>query len=225
MNPTHATPSGPMTIDTEAAFLGCLMRCDAAAARELLSGMRPDDLAGPIASEVLALAIELATRGIAPDPAVLYAEARRTGRLDTEHRHTLLTDWLIDTYRAAAEPVTGSYLKTAVLELAHRRALREHAHHILARVDHIEASQLTDLAALDDDAIDLQQRHRRATEGEPVRSITPATRKAPATSEISDPSEGRSGSPHRQGARGGDTRADLPQRASARASAHRGEAA
>lgn len=225
MNPTHATPSGPMTVDTEAAFLGCLMRCDAAAARELLSGMRPDDLAGPIASEVLALAIGLVTRGIAPDPAVLYAEARRTGCLDTEHRHALLADWLIDTYRAAAEPVVGSYLKAAVLELAYRRALREHAHHILARVDRIEACQLADLAALNDDAIDLQKRHHHATEDHSARPITPTTGKEPGTGDLSAPSEGRSSSPRPPGVRGGDTQPGLPQRNSAPASTYREEVA
>ncbi|MEV4728891.1 hypothetical protein [Saccharopolyspora sp. NPDC049426] len=225
MNPTHPTPSGPITVDTEAAFVGCLMRCDAEAARELLAGMRADDLASPIASEVLALAIGLVPRGIAPDPAVLYAEARRTGRLDTEHRHELLTDWLIDTYRAAAEPIVGSYLKTSVLEAAYRRALREYAYRILTRVDHVEASQLADLAALDDRAIDLQQRHHRATEGETTRPITPATQNESRTGDFSAVSESRSSSPHRPGARGGNTRLDLSQGGSTPASTHREEAA
>lgn len=225
MNPTHSTPSGPVTVDAEAAFLGCLMRSDAATARDLLSGMRPDDLGQPIAREVLALATGLATRGIAPNPAVLYAEARRTGRVDTEQRHVLLTDWLIDTYRAAADPVVGNYLKVAVLEAAYRRVLREHAHHVLARVDHADASELADLMDLDDRAIDIQSRLHRTTESESTRPITPGASNEPGTGDLRASTEAVQSSRKSSSGDRGVGRPGWTQRHSARLNGDRGEVA
>ncbi|MDR7300400.1 hypothetical protein [Haloactinomyces albus] len=186
MNPTHQTQSGPVTVDTDAAFLGCLMRCDAATARRLLAGMRPDDMAQPLAREVFALAIRLNLREVAPGPAALYAEARRAGRLDTEHKHALLTDWLIDTYRAAPDPVVGDYLKTAVLEAAYRRALREHATRMLHQAEHIAAEELADLATLDERALDLWQRHQAATTPEQSPTTTPDHSEQAHIGELSD---------------------------------------
>lgn len=225
MNPTHETPSGPITVDPDAAFLGCLMRCDAPTARDLLAGMRPDDLADPISREVLALAIRLNLREHAPGPAALYAEARRTGRLDTEHKHTVLADWLIDTYRAAPDPVVGDYLKTAVLEGAYRRALREHATRMLARVDHADASELADLATLDDRTVDLEHRHRQATEDDTARPIAPAAPSAPATGELSAITERLNRTESPPAPSPGEPATDSPQRRSARSNGQRGEAA
>lgn len=225
MNPTHPTPTGPVTVDPDAAFLGCLMRCDTATARELLTGLRPDDLAQPIAREVLTLAVRLNLREHAPGPAALYAEARRAGFLDTENKHTLLTDWLIDTYRAAPDPVVGPYLKTAVLEGAYRRALREHAHRLLVRVEIADADELAELATLDDHAIDLENRHRQAIEADTARPITPAAPSAPVTGELSAITERLSRTDSPPAPSPGNHATDPRQRHSARTDDQRGEAA
>ncbi|QGK71611.1 hypothetical protein GIY23_20670 [Allosaccharopolyspora coralli] len=225
MNPTHPTPSGPVTLDAEVSFLGCLMRCDAPTALRLLAGMEPDDATTPIAGEVLAMAIRLTAQGIAPDPAVLLAEARRTGRLDTVHKYQLLTDWLIDTYRAAPDPVTGPYLKTAMLEAAYRHALREHAHCILARIEHAGVSELDELATLDDRTIDLEHRHRQSLDADSIRPIAPTVPSRCGRGELSGITERLSGDDSAPEATNGDTTGRRAQRHSARAERQRGEAA
>jgi hypothetical protein len=133
-------------LDPERQFLGCLMQLPLAPARRLLAGMRADDLADPSAALVLQLAIELLADDQPPAPVALYTHALATGRAVGEHRRSLLSGWIIDTYRAATAPVIADHLKTVVLHAAWRRAVAAHARRVLQAVVQSPTEVLRDLA-------------------------------------------------------------------------------
>jgi hypothetical protein len=129
----------PVVIDPERQFLGCVMQLDATPARRLLAGMHATDLAEPIASDVLQLAIELVAADQAPAPLALLDGVWET--TDTRpwtggpHRLRTVGSWLADTYQHGPPADSGPWLKTVVLKAAWRRAVRAHGQRLLQAVD------------------------------------------------------------------------------------------
>ncbi|RBM20165.1 hypothetical protein DI005_13555 [Prauserella sp. PE36] len=148
--------------DPERQFVGCLLWLPHEPARRVLAGMRPDDLADPMAAHVLHLVIEVVAAGQAPAPVTVYAHATTTGQAPGEHRRHRLGRWLADTYGATgpAPADLAHHLKAVVLEAAWRRALAEHAHRLLHAV---EASPTDLLAELADDTEHPDELHARYT--------------------------------------------------------------
>ncbi|MFK0243539.1 hypothetical protein ACIQUM_02490 [Amycolatopsis azurea] len=147
----------PLT-DPERQFLGCLMWLSADQARRLLTGMRADDLADPMATFVLQLAIELVADGHPPAPVALFVHAVRTGRATGEHRQHRLGGWLRETY-SDVTPALAGWLKTVVLENAWRRALTAHAQRLIQAAESSPAEIVRDLAD-DTTAEELWTRYR-----------------------------------------------------------------
>ncbi|HVV10557.1 hypothetical protein [Amycolatopsis sp.] len=139
------TPTDTLT-DPERGLLGCLMQLPATAARPVLTGMRADDLAGPVAAPVLQLVIELVADDVAPAPVAVYAHAVSTGRAPGEQRREWLSGWLIDAYRDAPPAALAGHLKTVVLEAAWRRALYAHTVRIGQALDSTDPHVLRELA-------------------------------------------------------------------------------
>ncbi|MEV6226520.1 hypothetical protein AB0L88_01355 [Saccharopolyspora shandongensis] len=154
-------PVEPET-DVIRGFLGCLMAAPASGglfpARELVAGMRPDDAGPGVRGVAFELILRVVAAGVAPDPRVLLAEAQRTGHLDTTHKHEQFAMWLSETYRTAPFPESGWFLRTAVLEAAYRRRMREHTLRLQQATEFAAIEQLPVLAELDDDLVDLWQR-------------------------------------------------------------------
>lgn len=161
----------PAILDPERQFLGCLMQLDAGPARRLLAGMQAGDLAEPIASDVLQLAIELVAADQAPAPLALLDGVWET--TDTRpwtggpRRVQTVGLWLADTYHhaPAAPAASGVWLKTVVLKAAWRRAVRAHGLRLVQAVDE-EWSTTSLYEAADDTARvdDLWSRYRAACE-------------------------------------------------------------
>lgn len=146
--------------DPVRAFLGCLMCSRAERARELLAGMRASDAGSGIRGVVMDLVVRAAGKGIAPDPQVLVAEARRRGLMDTEHRAQTLVMWVFETYQHAPYPEAGWFLRTAVLEHAYRRELAAHAQRLTQAVETSDLETLAGLVEPDDALVDLGHRLR-----------------------------------------------------------------
>jgi hypothetical protein len=184
-NRTTADGQHPFTLETDRAFLGCLMQLPADATRRVLAGMRAEDARSPAAQRVLWLVIRLVTEGINPDPVVLLSAARNQGWLVDEHRHEQFAHWLIDTFRAAPVPEAATVLKRDLLEDALRRAVTAKAQQVLDIAEHGQIDRLHQLATFDTDRItDLWSRFAEA-----ARAITPDTPGKPATDQISASSD------------------------------------
>lgn len=140
------------------AFLGCLMRCNAERTRELVAGMRPDDVGPGTRGVVFALLLRVVAAGVAPDPRVLLAEAQRRGVLDTIDKHKQFAHWLAETHQLAPFPESGWFLRTAVLETAYRRAVGEHAQRVAQAAETAATEQLPSLVEPSDELVDLWQR-------------------------------------------------------------------
>lgn len=171
----------PAVIDPERQFLGCVMQLDVNPARKLLAGMRATDLADPIASDLLQLAIELLALDHAPTPIALLDGVRET--TDTRPRaggtHALRTFgyWLAETCHHAppAPAAHGAWLKTVVLKAAWRRTVRAHGLLLVQAVDDEWSTTSLHEAADDTTRVDdLWSRYRAACE-----QVNP-TRKAAA---------------------------------------------
>lgn len=145
-------------LDPVRAFLGCLMASGAERARKLLAGMRPTDAGPGIRGVAFELTLGVVAAGVAPDPRVLLAEARRRGQLDTEDKHQRFSVWLFDTYATAPYPEAGWFLRTAVLETAYRQLIREHAQRLLDAAEFADTPTLRALSEPDDALVDLWQR-------------------------------------------------------------------
>ncbi|GAB3433562.1 hypothetical protein [Actinophytocola sediminis] len=161
----------PVVIDPERQFLGCLMRLDTNPARRLLAGMRATDLADPIASDLIGLAIQLVAADHAPTPLALLDSAWET--TDTRpwtggpHRLQVTGSWIADTYHHAppAPAASGPWLKTVVLKAAWRRAIRAHGQRLVHAVDEEWATTVLHEAADDTARVDdLWSRYRTARE-------------------------------------------------------------
>lgn len=162
------------TLDSEQAFLGCVLALPAAPARRVMAGMRADDFADPLAGLVAQLVIEVLAAGCPAAPAAVLARAEHTGRVPALHdlatgqrgqgedRYTRLTHYLIDAYRADAWPGLGDYLKPAVLEHAWRRAIAEHATRLAQAAAQSPADVLADLADDTTRIEELRARYRAA---------------------------------------------------------------
>lgn len=154
-------------LDPERQFLGLLMQLPAAPARRLLAGMCPDDLADPLASHVLGLAIAAVAAGQNPDPITLFDHATETAEPPVADRIQRLAIWLADTHQHSGA-ASGGYLKTLVLKAAWRRAVHEHA----TRVAHATTTSPTEvLRELADDtgrADDLWTRYQAALGDSPA---------------------------------------------------------
>lgn len=137
-----------ITTDTERQFVGTLLWLPLHQARPVLAAMRADDLASPMAAEVLQLAIELVAAGQAPAPVAVYSHAVITGRATGETRRGWLGKWLADTYTAcqATTPEHAWFLKAVVLEAAWRRAITDHARRLIHATDHSPTDVLAELA-------------------------------------------------------------------------------
>lgn len=137
-------------------FVGCVLCLDRHTARRVLTGMHAGDLADPAASHVLQLAIEVLAEGRDPRPVTLFTHAQTTGQATGEHPQQWLSLWLAEAYGAAtgtAPAHTATHLKTAILRLAWRRAITEHAHRLQQAAheapDDVLAELLDDTAHLD----------------------------------------------------------------------------
>jgi hypothetical protein len=128
-------------IDPERQFLGCIMQLNTDPARRLLAGMHAADVAEPIASTVLQLAIELLAADQAPTPLALLDgvwEATDTRPwTGGPRRLQSVGSWIADTYHHAphAPAASGVWLKTVVLKAAWRRAVRAHGLRLVQAVD------------------------------------------------------------------------------------------
>ncbi|MBQ0928538.1 hypothetical protein [Saccharopolyspora endophytica] len=156
--PKLENPYGDTEFDPVRAFLGCLMCCSAERARELLAGMRPTDAGHGVREVVFELAVRVTAAGIAPDPQVLVAEARRRGLLATADRAQSVAMWVFETYQRAPWPEAGWFLRTAVLEAAYRRAVGEHAQRVVHAAATAPVEQLPGLVEPSDELVDLWQR-------------------------------------------------------------------
>jgi len=150
----------PATVDPECQFVGCLLWLPQQHARSVLAGMRADDLANPMAAEVLQLVIELVAAGHDPAPVAVFSHAVITGRAPGEHRRGWLGKWLTDTYTAnqATTPDHAWFLKAVVLEAAWRSAVADHAARLAQAVEHSPTDLLRELA---DDTSHIEELWRR----------------------------------------------------------------
>lgn len=146
--------------DTERQFVGCLLWLPTHHARHILTGMRGDDLANPMAAHVLQLVIELVAAGHDPAPVAVHSHATATGRAPGEHRRAWLGKWLADTYGAsqATTPAHAWFLKAMVLEATWRRAVATHACRLMQAVEHSPTDVLAELA---DDTTRIDELWRR----------------------------------------------------------------
>ena len=149
-------------LDPQRQFVGCLLHLPVGSARYLLAGMRTDDLSNTMAARVLHLIIEVLAQDQPSTPMTLFAYATTTKRVTSAYQIERLALWLIETYHdAPAVPeITGTYLKTVVLEHAWRRALREHAHRMLQAVATSPTDVLYQVSENTDRIVDLWQRYR-----------------------------------------------------------------
>lgn len=156
-------------IDPERQFLGCVMQLDANPARQLLASMQAADVAEPIASTVLQLAIELVAADRAPTPLALLDRAWET--TDTQPwtggscRLQALGRWIAETYHHApfTPAAAGAWLKSLVLKAAWRRAIREHGLRLVQAVE--QECPTASLYEISDDTSrvdDLWSRYRAA---------------------------------------------------------------
>lgn len=161
----------PAVIDPERQFLGCLMQLNTDPAKRLLAGMQAADLAEPIASTMLQLAIELVAADQAPTPLALLDGAWESTDMRPwtggPRRLQAVGKWLADTYHHAphAPAASGTWLKTVVLKAAWRRAARAHGLRLVQAVD--EEWTTTSLYEVTDDTAridDLWSRYRAACE-------------------------------------------------------------
>ena len=146
--------------DIDRQFVGCLLWLPTQHARRVLTGMRADDLANPMAAEVLHLVIELVAAGHDPAPVAVYSHATATGRAPGEYRRGRLVKWLADTYGASqgTAPTFAYWLKGVVLEATWRRAVAEHATRLAQAAEHSPTDRLHDLA---DDTSHIDELWRR----------------------------------------------------------------
>lgn len=158
-------------IDPERQFLGCLMQLTNDPARRLLTGMRATDLADPIASDLLQLAIELVAADRAPTPLALFDGLWETTDnrpwAGGTRRLQMAGSWITDTYQhAPALPtMTGGWLKTVVLKAAWRRAVHAHGRRLVQAVsDEWSTTALYDAADDTAQVDDLWTRYRTACE-------------------------------------------------------------
>jgi len=145
--------------DTERQFVGCLLWLPTHHAHTVLTGMRADDLANPMAAHVLQLVIELVAAGHDPAPVSVFSHAVITGRAPGT-RQEWLGKWLTDTYTAcqATTPNHAWFLKAVVLEAAWRRAIANHAARLAQAVEHSPTDLLAELA---DDTARIEELWRR----------------------------------------------------------------
>ncbi|MFD2418498.1 hypothetical protein [Amycolatopsis pigmentata] len=151
-------------LDPQRQFLGCLMQLPTGAARRVLSGMRPTDLADPMAAFVLHLAIQAIAHDQPPAPAVLFEHAHETAERPRTARLQQVGLWIVETYQTAptAPEQHAAYLKAAVLKAAWRRAIAEHAQRLLQAVAESPTDEIRELADDTTDADELWTRYQAA---------------------------------------------------------------
>jgi hypothetical protein len=135
-------------LNPEHQFLGCLMQLPLNPARRVLSGMRPTDLADPMATFVLHLAIQAIAHDQPPAPVVLFEHAHETAERPRTARLQQVALWIAETYQAAptAPEQHAVYLKAVVLKTAWRRAVAEHAQRLLQAVAESPTDEVRELA-------------------------------------------------------------------------------
>ncbi|WP_051899198.1 hypothetical protein [Sciscionella sediminilitoris] len=159
------TGSGELVaLDPARAFLGAVLCLDHGPAREVFTGMRPDDFTDPKCAATAGLIIGLLADDQPPQPALVWAAAEHNLN---PHQLERFGDWLIDTYRAAPLPATARHLKTIVLGHAWRAAIRDYATRLLQATDQSPDDVLAALYDDRDRITDYATRHTTAA--------TPAT--------------------------------------------------
>ncbi|WP_236788114.1 hypothetical protein [Amycolatopsis sp. GM8] len=152
-------------LSAERQFLGHLMWLDPDRARTALAGLRPSDLADPVAEFVLRLAIQAVAAGHNPAPTILFDAATEVAERPQEFRLQRVGKWIIDAYGAAgpAPQQHCAHLKGIVLRAAWRRAVREHAIRVLQVAEHGTTNDLKDQVDNTAKADNLWVRFRAAT--------------------------------------------------------------
>ncbi|KAA9164978.1 hypothetical protein FPZ12_006940 [Amycolatopsis acidicola] len=151
-------------LDPERQFLGCVMQLPINPARRLLAGMRPNDVANPLAAFVLHLAIGAVANDQPPMPIVLFERAQEIAGRPRAARLREIAAWIARTYEAAplAPEQHAAHLKSVVLKAAWRRAVDEHARRILQAVAESSTDELHRLADDTGAADELWTRYRAA---------------------------------------------------------------
>jgi len=108
-------------LDPEAAYVGALLWLPVDSATRAAGLVEPGDLADPRLRVVLQIVRDVAADGVAPDPLVCVAHARRTAAVSSTHATKQLTELVAELYGAVPLPASVDFYAGGVLDGALRR--------------------------------------------------------------------------------------------------------
>ncbi len=111
----------PTALDPERAFIGALLWLPVESAGRTAELVEPEDLADPRLRVVLQLVRDVSADGVAPDPVVCLAHARRSGTVSTAHALKALAELLANLYGGCPLAASVGWYAGAVLDGALRR--------------------------------------------------------------------------------------------------------
>jgi replicative DNA helicase len=123
-DPTAEGQHRPL-IDPAEAYLGALLQLPAESARDAAAFIASLDLADPRHQIVYRLCRELAGRGVAPDPAAVFAEAGSSGAVAGAHRLGALSTLLANLYTRGCVAPSVRFYAAAILADALRRRVEQ----------------------------------------------------------------------------------------------------
>jgi replicative DNA helicase len=134
------------------AFVGALLHLPAERVIRLARVVGDGDLFDPKLDLVRRLAVELAERGVAPDPAAVSAHARSTGSVSAANV-AQLTALLVDLHTGCPIPGQADVYAAAVVEEAVRRRVREAAVRLTQAAADVGVHRLVEIVTAESQAM------------------------------------------------------------------------
>lgn len=141
----------------ESAFIGAILHSPAKRVLEIALTVSPSDLADPAKRLIFELALELAQTGLAPDPVVVMALARNSGRINAQ-QDSAATGLVIDWFTSVPIPAAVGHYARAVIELSVRRRIIEATTRLSQAADGSSFDTLCDLISTESGAMNTATR-------------------------------------------------------------------
>ncbi|MGY1818048.1 hypothetical protein ACI79Z_11235 [Geodermatophilus sp. SYSU D00663] len=151
-------------LDPEAAFVGAVLHLSAVAALDALHLVNGEDFADPRLALVADVCRELAARGLAPDPTVVFAHAQAKAVVTGSEAVGNLALLLADLYGGVPTPASVGWYRQGLLNGALRRRCEMLATRLNQAVGHDSMESLLGLVVAEVTAVLAVQQRRAAAE-------------------------------------------------------------
>jgi len=136
----------------ESAFIGSLMHLPTARVAEVAALVRTSDLEDPRHRVIFETIVELACRGVAPDPARVFALARTSGRVTTS-QCSPVSGVIVDLYTQVPIPAAAEHYARSVVEASMRRRVIETCTRLAQAAEGSNLDTLCQLIATESEAL------------------------------------------------------------------------